>query len=319
MRALTFLSLAFLLTVDAAAARAKKESKPAGYAQAQMRRGPQNHLVLRGSVNGHAATFLVDTGANISFLRSDRAQAFGVRRLGTQTERLGRTFPLGAIERLAAGDTTFGDTTVALADAGQWRGTLPGGGAADGVLGLDLLRRFEAIINCHTRQIFFQMNPAARTSLEASTRAFGFVAVPLEQSRRGYLRVVCRLRGRPGKLVVDTGAFVTGIDQAVARSLGMTTRPSRLTMRGLDGEVQPVALAQVDDLKIGGVAIAPQPFAVADLFGEKKRRRTYTGLGRIEYYTARIPEARLFGVLGNELLDQRRAIIDLGSMTLFLK
>jgi len=308
-----------LLCLCALPAFAANENRLPGYAGVQMQRGPQNHLVVRGTVNGQPATFLVDTGADISFLRVDRAQAFGVRLIGEDTRRTGKKFPLGALSGLVVGGRALGDATVALTEPFQLGGTLPGGGAADGVIGLDLLRRQKAVINCRTRQVFFKTDPAARLDLTGTTRALGFVRISLEEGRRGDLNVSCSLRGRPGKLVVDTGAFVTGFDDDVARSLGIVGQPSKLTTRGFDGRVRPLEIAHVDDLKIGGVPIAPQAFAIMDLFGEKKRRRTYTGFNRIEYYRARTPGTRTFGVLGNELLDQRRAIIDLESLALFLK
>lgn len=296
-----------------------KKPGPAGYASARLERGPQNHLVLRAIVDGKPASFLIDTGTTVAFLRSDRAEHFGVRTTSETTTRSGRAFPLGSVSDLSVGGVSLGSITFALTAAAQLRGTVPGGGAADGVVGLDLLRREGAIINCHTREIFFKTDPAARLDLTNTTRAMGFSRIPLDERRTGDLTVACRLRGRNGRLLVDTGAFVTGIDDDAARVLGLTTKPSKLTARGLDGRIRTLQLAQIDDLQIGGLPIAAQPFAVLDLFGEKKRLRTFTGLGRIEYYGPRKPGADVFGVLGNELLDQRRAIIDLENMVLFMK
>ena len=99
------------------------------------------------------------------------------------------------------------------------------------------------------------------------------------------------------------------------------TVPSRLTARGLDGNVRPIELAQVRGMRIGDVPIAPQTFAVIDLFDTRKPVRAFTGINHIEEYAQKDFAAgdRIFGLLGNELLDQRQAIIDLGSMSLFLK
>lgn len=306
-------------SVTATAAPPADNIRLPGYTRVQLTRGPQNHLVLRATVNGQPATFLVDTGTSISFVRSDRARTFGVRVGGEQTRRAGRMFSVGVISGLVAGGTPLGEMPVALTEGREFRGTLSGGAAADGVIGLDLLRRQKAVINCRTRQIFFKTDPSARLNLVEITRALGFTRISLDESQRGDLTVACAIRGRTGKLVVDTGAFVTSFDDNVARSLGLVGQPSKLTARGFDGRVRPLELARIDGLRIGWVSIAPQPFAVIDLFGKKKEARTYTGMGRIEYYPQRARDKQLFGVLGNELLDQRRAIIDLDSMTLYLK
>ncbi len=202
-------------------------------------------------------------------------------------------------------------------------GGVPGqlGKAADGLLGLDLLRRFGAVINCRTREVFFKTDPSARLGLATTTRAMGFAQIPIMKEARGNLTVPCTMRGRAGRLVLDTGSFVTALDDHAVRSVNLATRPSPLTARGLDGRIRTIELADMDDLKIGALRIAPQPLAVMDLFGKNKPRRTFTGINRIEYYAQRHepPGERLLGLLGNELLDQRHAIIDLGSMSLFLK
>ena len=309
---------AFLAVASALAAPNPQLSFP-GFVGVQMARGPQNHLVLQARVNAQPATFLVDTGADITFIRADRAQEFGAGRTGEEARRRGTSFALAAVQELSIGSVRVAGTTVALSDASQFRGTAPGGQSADGVIGMDLLRRHSAVINCRTRQLFLKTDPARRLDLSAITRGLGFLKISLDRTRRGALAVPCTLRARPGRMLVDTGAFVTGFDDDVLRARGFTTRPSTLTTRGLDGQIRPVELAQIDDLKIAGIPIAPQTFAVIDLYGKQKGLRTYTGLGRVELYATRAPAEQIVGVLGNDLLDQRRAIIDVGNMSLYLK
>jgi predicted aspartyl protease len=307
-----------LCAAPALAAPSAQISFP-GFVGVQMRRGPQNHLIVQAQVNGKPATFLVDTGADISFFRADRAQQFALRPQGGEVQRRGRSFRVAAIGNFSIGGASFGPTEVALVSASQFRGTAPGRGIPDGVIGLDLLKRRDAIINCRTRQLFLKTDPASRLDLQGITRPMGFTRISLDVTRRGAFTVPVRVRGRAGRLLVDTGAFVTGLDDDALRALGVSTRPSGLTTRGFDGEIRPFELAQIDDLKIAGVPIAPQTFAVMDLYGKKKPLRTFTGLNRIEYYAQRSPAEQILGVLGNELLDQRNAIIDIGGMSLFLK
>jgi predicted aspartyl protease len=291
-----------------------------GYAAVQMTRGPQNHLIMAARVNGQPVRLLVDTGADISFLRRDRAAALGVTPTGETIRRRGRTFPLATINDFGVADASLGGTTVGLSDAAQLRGTAPGpGGAVDGLIGLDLLRRHNAVINCRTRQLFLKVSPGPLLDIAKATAGLGFTRVALDDLRRRDLTVPVTIQGRPGRLVVDTGAFVTGLDDDTMRAFGVPMRPTALTTRGLDGKVRPVALADIQEFRIGSVAIEPQPFAVMDLYGKRKPLRTHTGLGRLEFYGPRNPRERVLGLLGNELLDQRRAIIDLGSGSLFLK
>lgn len=307
-----------LLGLEAAGPGAEA-AKLGSYVSVRMTRGPQNHLLAAAQVNGRPATFLVDTGADVTFVRADRAEAFGIAREAGQIRRRERTFALGMVRNLTVGSAELGPARVALADASQFRGTAPGRGAVDGILGLDLLHRYEAVINCHTREMFLKTQAGPSLQLGAITAGAGYTRIPLDRTRRGGITVATALHGRRGKLLVDTGAFVTGFDDDGLRGRGIATRPSGLTSRGIDGEIRAVQLAQITDLKIGGIRVAPQTFAVIDLYGKKKPVRTYTGLGRIEYYRP-FPEAdRIIGVLGNELLDQHRAIIDFSTLTLFMK
>lgn len=316
--------VAFLCCIATGQTSAADSLNLPGYQGVQMTRGSQNHLLMSATINGHPATLLVDTGSDTSFLQADRAQAFGMRALGEETRRNGQNFALAPVNDLRAGNTSLGSSTFALYQASQLSGPVPGAGgkSADGLLGLDLLTRHKAVINCHTRQLFFKTDPNIRLDLASITKGLGFVQIGMEQNRNSaIISVPCKIRGRAGRLQVDTGAFLSGLDDEAVRSLGLQTTPSALTSRGLDGKIRPIDLAQVDDLTIGGLPIAPQKLVSMDVFARKKARRTYTAFNKIEYYMRRDisrPQP-IFGLLGNELLDQRRAIIDLDRMALFLK
>jgi predicted aspartyl protease len=314
------LALVLVVVASVAVASSRAATLP-GYHATQLTRGSQNHLLAPATVNGQPATFLLDTGADASFLQAERAQAFGVQPTGVEAPTGRRSFPVGVATDLRIGGMSLGSATFSIYRAAQLGGPVPGrsGRAADGLLGRDLLRRYNAVINCRSRQLFLASDPARRLNLAATARAQGFAAIPIEETRRG-LTVPCMINGRAGRLVLDTGAFLTGFDDDAARLLGLTGEPSAAKARSFEGRVRPLQLVQVDDLRIGGVRIPPQKFVVTDLF-QRRQLRTYTGLNRIEFYAPR-PGARgdrIYGLLGSELLDLHQAIIDLGTMTLFMK
>src|SRR3954464_14155520 len=109
----------------------------------QMVRGPENHLLVPASINGHAASLLLDTGSEVSFLQQDRAEQFGFRPTGGKLKAGETFFPAAAIESFSCGPSAFGRVEFALFDPKQFRGPVPGKGgkAADGILGLDLLKQ----------------------------------------------------------------------------------------------------------------------------------------------------------------------------------
>ncbi|HEV3409271.1 MAG TPA: retropepsin-like aspartic protease, partial [Chthoniobacterales bacterium] len=130
----------------------------------QLSRGPQNHLLVPAQVNGRSATFLLDTGTKNSLLQASRAAAFGVHPSGGEVQVGRSTVPAAQINDLRVGGRALGPVEVGLFDPAQFRGPVPGKGgkSADGLLGLDVLRRHRAVINCRTQQLFFQGDPGRR-------------------------------------------------------------------------------------------------------------------------------------------------------------
>ena len=291
---------------------------PAG-AQIQLVRGSQNHLLAPVHVNGRPASFLVDTGSPVTLLQSDRVAQFRVRSTVGEVPVGPRKVPGGRIDELRIGPVSLGAVDVGLISRAQSRGPIPGRGgkSADGLLGLDVLRRYRAVINCRTQQLFLN----AGADLGATTRSLGFRRIQIYPTPRGFLSVPCSIGGRAGALYIDTGAFVTVLNERDVRALSLEGAPSKLSARTPAGRVSALQLTRVRDLRIGDVVIPPQRFAVMDLFPDRRPARTFTGMGRLEFYDLQTMRARrgIWGLLGAELLYLHHAIIDLGSMSLFLK
>jgi len=301
-------------------------SSAAVFAQAvHLERGERNHLLVPVQVNGHAATFLLDTGVEISFLQQDRAAAFGVTQSGNNLFAGGRYYPAGAINELRVGSHSLGSVQLGLFNPAQFRGPVPGKGkkAADGILGLDLLRKFGAVVNCRTQELFFHSANGPAVDLAATTRALGFTRIPIQPTGRGLLSVPVTIGNQGGALVIDTGAFITVFNEAAVRSLQVQAAPSKLKARTAGGRLSNLELARIENFRIGGVPIEPQHFATMKLFGDRKDLRTYTPgiVNQIQVYDEKSMRARLeiWGLLGAELLYLHSAIIDLENMMLYLK
>ena len=173
----------------------------------------------------------------------------------------------------------------------------------DGVLGLDLLTRHKAVINCRTKLIFFKVDQTRQVDLTYVASAEKFTKIPLRREKNGALTVPYSIHGQPARLLVDTGAFITIFHEAFLKSVGIPVEVTRVSAHFARGAARKVSAGQINDLKIGGFKTPPAKFGVTAL-------PNFTLLQR---------SAGISGILGIDTLYDYHAIIDLGSMNLFLK
>jgi predicted aspartyl protease len=263
-------------------------------------------MIMPAQINGQPANLLVDTGSNEIILDTDAAATFGVgppprrlRYIGF-TEINGQMLPVAFMQSLTAGTMNFGSSPVVLRNSSR-SGT--GKGHVDGVLGLEMLFRYKAVINSRTRLVFFTVDPSRRMNLSAAASSEKFTRVPLYRETSGALTVPCSIRGQSGRLLVDTGAFVTTFPDNFLKSLGISSEPTRVSANFPAGMTRRVSAAQINDLKIGDFKVAPSKFGVAAL----------------PHFALRQGGTRISGILGMDTLYKCRAIIDLDGMNLFLK
>jgi predicted aspartyl protease len=306
MRILIFVFLAVAPISTFGAAKNLLFPQLAGYKAVPVHYGPLNKMIMSVQINGQPANLLVDTGSNEIILDADAAESFGVRpsqrgwRYIGFTEIGGQLLPVGFVQTLTAGAMNFGSSPVVLRNSIR-SGT--GNGRVDGVLGLHVLRRHKAVINCRTKLVFFKVDPARQMNLSSIATSLKFTRIPLRREDSGALTVPCSIRGESTRLLVDTGAFVTTFDQTLFKSLGIASEPTRVSARFASGAAKHISAGRINDLKIGDFKVLPEKFGVAALPG----------------FALRQGATRISGILGMDTLYICRAIIDLDGMNLYLK
>jgi len=310
-RALRLQKLAVLLACIAplsisAAVKNRPAMQLAGYKAVRVHYGPLNKMIMSVQINGYPAKLLVDTGSNEIILDAAAAATFGVgppprawRYIGS-TEINGQLLPVAFMQSLTAGNMSFGNSPVVLRDSSR---SDVGKAKVDGVLGLEILLRHKAVINCRTRLVFLKIDQSRRMNLSAVALSEKFIRVPLHREVSGALTVPCSIHGQSGRLLVDTGAFVTTFPDTFFKSLGISSEPTRVSAHFPTGMTRPVSAAQINDLKIGDLRVRPSKFGVAAL----PRFALLQGGTKIS------------GILGMDTLYLCKAIIDLDGMNLFLK
>ena len=263
-------------------------------------------MIMSVRINGQPANLLVDTGSNQLILDTEAAAV--IRRHGhrlvvcsTSGPRRFRANPcrLAFVQNMSAGSMNFGSSLVTLrrsshADAAS--------GAFDGVLGLDILFRHKALINCRTKLVFFKVDQARRINLGSVAASEKFTRVPIQREETGALTVPCSIRGQPTRLLVDTGAFVTILHEGFVKSLGLAAEPTRISAQFGPGASKQISAAKIDDLNIGAFKMPPEKFGVAPL----------------PQFALQQGSSKIAGILGMDTLYICHAIIDLDGMSLFL-
>lgn len=303
------IALALLVIVPPSILASIKGGRPAqlsGFKAVRVHYGPLNKMIMSVRINGQPASLLVDTGSNEVILDAAAAESFGVQpsQRGLRYIRLtrinGQLLPVGFAQSLTAGNMSFGSVLVALRNSSR---SDDGNAHVDGVLGLDVLIRYHAVINCRTKLIFFKVDPTRQMHLSGVAASEKFTRIPMRQEENGALTAPCSIHGQAARLLVDTGAFVTTFTEPVLKSLGVGLQPTHISARFPTGTSRKVSAAQINDLKIGDFKVRPGKFGVTPL----------------PNFAPRQGGSRMFGILGMDTLYDCHAIIDLDGLNLFLK
>src|SRR5512132_2805715 len=278
-----------------------RSTQLSGYKAVRVHYGPLNKMIMSVRINGQPANLLVDTGSNQLILDGEAAESSGVTPSPRgllyirSTKIQGQSLPVGFVQNISAGSMNFGSSLVALrrsshADAAS--------AAFDGVLGLDILFRHKALINCRTKLVFFKVDQARRINLGSVAASEKFTCVPIQREETGALTVPCSIRGQPTRLLVDTGAFVTMLHEGFVTSLGFVSEPTRISAQFARGASKRISAAKLDDLNIGAFKVPSEKFGVAPL----------------PQFALQQGSSRIAGILGMDTLYICHAIIDLDGM-----
>jgi predicted aspartyl protease len=293
-------------TVASASVKNRRPTQLGGYTAVRVHYSPLNKMIMSVRINGQPANLLVDTGSNQVILDAAAAESFGVRpsqrdlRYIRFTGINGQLVPVGFAQSVVAGNMNLGSIQVALRESSR---ADPGGARVDGILGLDVLTRHKAVINCRTKLIFFKVDQTRQVDLSSAASAEKFTKIPLRREENGALTVTCSIHGRPSRLLVDTGSFITIFHEAFLKSVGVPVGKTRVSAHFARGAARKVSAGQINDLKIGDFKTPPAKFGVTAL----------------PNFTLLQSTARISGILGMDTLYKCQGIIDLDGMNLFLR
>ena len=272
----------------------------------------QNTYRLPISANGKAGDLTIDTGAPGSIIYTANLNKFGLTYKDSGVAVHGvfgkgsETFGITTIPKLAMGNCTLLNVKAAVMPEPHGGGLYRTYGSSDGLFGLREMVRYGAVLDLANHLLLVHPGgPAKKVSpgIRSLLTSQGYTAIDLEVAA-GHLKVAAVINGAPCHLLVDTGAFLTTLDQQFARAARIGGHNSGMYAHGFGTKARPIQVSQFPEFKVGNFMIKNASVAISELDPEL--------LGQTE-------KTRAAGLLGAEYLGLHGAVIDLNSLTLYLR
>jgi predicted aspartyl protease len=294
-------------------AQGDRRAGPPQFEALPLVRSRQNHLLVRGFINGKRAWLTVDSGAPVSAIALHRRDYFRLTPITAKSNLPARVQINGAFNKVAIarklrlGALTLVDEPVVVVDLGQTSraAQLRREPQIDGIIGADILFPTKAVLDCQRQLLMLKVDPDVVGDVPGFDRT-GFQAVPIQVSDGFNLYVNGAINGKRAKLMVDTGSFATLLHRSFVRQMRIPTRETPFSSSAVNLKERGVRVARIRKLSVGSVDIIGGQVGVIDLEGV-----IHGGL-----LDGSPPVA---GLLGAEILNRHHGIIDFGTRTLYLK
>jgi predicted aspartyl protease len=270
-----------------------------------------NHLFAPVLVNRKPAWFAVDTGAALTIVDKKKAQQLGLASLGktvelpNQIEVNDRVVPVANLQNLRLGTQSLGSGPVALIDLTSFRARLRSDGTPvpmDGILGLDILERYKAVIDCAQQRIYMQIGSSSSelAGVQLDIRRRHLKSIPMRIARSGALEIEGSLNGRRYSFVVDTGGFTTLLPVEVASAAGIPIIHTGVNAKGIHSKTRAVWAGIAPQMSIGKYSLGTTVVGITALPPGPEDLRYEFG-----------------GLLGADFFFQHHGIIDVGNQKLY--
>jgi predicted aspartyl protease len=274
-------------------------------------RSTGNHLFVSVRVNNRPAWFAIDTGAALSIVDSNKAKLLGLSKgpgviqVPKQIEVNNRVVPVALVDSLYVGSDNLGSGPVALIDLRDFRARLRESGhrvTMDGIIGLDILQRYDAVIDCRHQRIYLTVPGEDPRAIIQITKRGRYNAVPMRITHSGALEVEGRIGRNRYSFVVDTGGFATLVPSEVAKQNGIPVIGTTVNAKGIHSKERPVGVTIAPEFDLGNHPLGPALIGVTGLPEGPEDLRYQFG-----------------GLIGADFFFERGGVIDIGRKTLYFK
>jgi predicted aspartyl protease len=234
-----------------------------------------NKIIVDGTINGHKAGIMLDTGATRTMILRSAAQRLDLTRQTTTGVRMygigGETFvEVAQIDELSIGQNVYRNQRTLVAGEQDF------GDDVAMLLGEDFLQRADLEFDLiHHSVRLFQPKDCGGVSLAYWASAGAGVAdFELMNERQPQILVTVQINGRPIKALLDSGGSLSMLDKSEAARLGVTPASPGVVAGassiGLGSRKVESWIGPFQSFTIGDETIKDTQILFADLFGAMK-------------------------------------------------
>jgi predicted aspartyl protease len=207
------------LFASAAEAADTQDCRLTRFASLPMSTLSDGRIALPVAIEGHAASFLVDTGGISATMSRQLAN-----KIGKEPERAPRYLigVGGAVlsSSIHAGDFALGgmhgkDIPVFIDER------FSGGGEGEGTLAPEMMHRFDVDFDFHQGTVNFFSQDHCPGKVVYWTKGGEAIVIPMDVQPNGKIRIPVTVDGNPLMAILDTGSVTSFISIAVARKFGV--------------------------------------------------------------------------------------------------
>lgn len=150
-----------------------------------------------------------------------------------------------------------------------------------------------------------EYHPELAGTVDHAMCLLGFTAVPIQRLVTGHQLVKGLLNDKPATFVLDTGANVSLVHTGFAEDFGL--KPQRVPAAAIG---------------LGGGQMASRASVATLQLGEVKARQTHVmlaDLSSLETALGPLSRDRIDGIIGQDLMREHRAVIDVAKPMLYLQ
>lgn len=270
------------------------------------------HLYVRAALQGQPqpSWWLVDTGSPFSLVNAEQAKRLthsnpGIKEqiatMGTETRPALKNIGIN-IAGQAVGSFDFIEYPW-LGDLDANRNSRVGFAQpfqTGGILGLNFLAQHRARINFPAQSLFLT---AGNGSSEVSPAGFeGFTAAPIQITTTDRIEVLGLVGSQIYSFLVDTGSRRSVIDWKIKETNQIPVRSRGTLYYALTGRTLPVSIGDLQNFELGNLDLSRKFAQFANL--------AVSPIGFSHPFG---------GTLGEDILWDHQAILDIGGRTLYLK